>query len=132
MKIFLIQTVTAYICSVVCAICFALIYEGLNILGINMEDFFVGGDKAQVFFSMFLGLPVGGLLGILLIHKLLEAEKSVSISGLLIGWLVSTGCVIGGIPLLDVFGSRAFMFFPLLASWAFMISYRVVLFVGLR
>jgi hypothetical protein len=77
-----------------------------------------------VFSGLFLGMPVGSLVGILLIEKCFNKVQGYNISGLLFGFLLSS--LLGGfisVVLLDTYGSKKYFLIPFIITSFSMIGF---------
>ena len=124
-KKLLLEFIIGCILSVASAICFGLVYTMLYMM-LEAEVFF-GGDKAGPFFILFLGVPIGALLGISLVDKLLFKSQGYNIFGLVLGFILSQFGVVLGIFLLDSIGNTALFFIPLIIGLLSLVGYNVKL-----
>lgn len=88
-------------------------------LGINL-----GGDKMPVLLVLFLGIPLGSLLGILLVDRIAFGYEGYNSIGLGIGFvlcLLAGG--IGSVMLLDQMGKSAAFVVPLLIIFLAFVGY---------
>jgi len=102
---------------------FFIIGSGLSV---TFPDVNFGGDKAGGLWGIIIGMPSGSLAGILIIDKVIYDLKGYNIFGLaigLVGGIIFGG--IGGIFLLDEFGSKALLLIPLLIVAFSMFGYQI-------
>ncbi len=79
-----------------------------------MIGFVWGGDKGQLFSGMFLGLPLGMVLGFLLIDGFLFEMDTRNFPGIVSSFVT---CILGnlaGVYLADNLGGEFLLFFPFL------------------
>jgi hypothetical protein len=114
--------------SLVCGVSFAFIFSlpGISKVGVNL-----GGDKASIFFGIFLGLPIGSLLGILFVDKVFYGFQGYNIWGILIGFTLSFFLGgIGSVVLLDKIGSPAIILAPLIIVLFSLVGYLIPIMKG--
>jgi len=73
-----------------------------------------GGDKSGVFFIVFLGLPIGSLLGFSIVDKALYKTRGWNIIGLGIGLTLSILGALIGIMLISALGVIAVVLVPVM------------------
>ena len=89
---------------------------------LNFMD--LGGDKAGLFFVVFLGFPLGSLLGFSLIDKLFYRAMGINILGIVLGLILSLVGAFIGILLLDIFGIFAVVLLPIIVIVASLTGYQ--------
>ncbi len=75
----------------------------------------LGGDKAGIFGVIFIGMPIGFLLGILLVDKIIFKFEGYNCFGIAVGFILAF--LFGGIAsvfLLDEIGKYAVLVIPLI------------------
>jgi hypothetical protein len=100
----------------------------LQIPGISKLGVYLGGDKASVFVGLFLGLPIGAILGIFLLDKIAFKAQGCNTIGIGIGAALSF--VLGGfgtLLLMSKLGGPAAFVAPLLYVLLALIGYTVAL-----
>lgn len=108
----ILQFIGALSLSIIAGILFYVIGFLMMVLelGINL-----GGDKMPVLLVLFLGIPLGSLLGILLVDRMAFGYEGYNLVGLGIGFVL---CLlvggIGSVMLLDQMGQSAVLIVPLL------------------
>jgi len=122
-RIFL-DFVSSLIMSVIGFIVFAGIYNALDLLKLNIN---FAGDKGKVFFGLLFGLPIGSILGILLIEKLIYKSPNWNIWGIVIAVLLSVISNYLGVIMLDKFGGWFFIIIILLVVSMCVFGYNVTL-----
>jgi len=85
-------------------ICFGAVHDMLY-AKFGIESFF-GGDKAGGFCGLFLGVPIGALVGISMIDKLVFKSHGYNIVGLVVGFIVSQFGIVLGLFLIDKAGNK--------------------------
>jgi len=74
----------------------------------------LGGDKSGIFFIVFLGLPIGSLLGFSIVDKAFYKSRGWNIIGLGIGLTLSILGAIIGIILISALGVAAVVLVPVM------------------
>lgn len=86
-----------------------------SVLANELPNINFGGDKSGIVFGTFLGMPVGGLLGFLVVDKIVYKLETYNFLGLILGF---TGSFlvggIGSVKLLDTIGAKAIFLIPFL------------------
>jgi hypothetical protein len=86
-----------------------------------------GGDKGKVLFGLFLGLPLGSILGIVLTEKLIYKTLGWNIFGIIIAALLSLITNYLGLMMLDKMGSGTIIIIPLFVTVICLFGYHIVL-----
>jgi len=82
-----------------------------SLFGIELEW---GGDKGQVFWGIFLGLPIGSVFGFIVADRLFFRIRDLNLPGISLALVVGVLGNILGIYLLDRLGSEFAFFLPFL------------------
>jgi hypothetical protein len=127
-KIFL-EFCAGLILSVMGFLLFAVIYNALEILKVNINFW---GDKGKVLFGLFFGLPLGSILGILLSEKLIYKTQGWNIPGIVLAVLLSVLSNYLGIIMLEKVGGGFVIFVPLLVVVICLLGYNFGLFFNLN
>ena len=106
-----------------------MFYRVGHYLSNTLNSVNLGGDKSGVFFVIFLGFPLGSLLGFSLIDKLLYKTKGKNILGLAIGLILSFIGAFIGILLLDAFSFFAVFLIPVIIIIGSLIGYQTGLLI---
>lgn len=101
---------------------FWLIDAAIDLVGIDIN---LGGDKGNVFFGLFFGLPMGNLLGINLADRVFFDDRGGNILGLILGLVSGFVAGIIGVFLLDRIGEKAILMIPFLVTLACLLGYRI-------
>jgi hypothetical protein len=79
-------------------------------------ELYLFGDKTDILSGLLFGIPLGGILGILLAEKLVYKTKGWNIIGTAMALILSIiGCLFG-LYMMDVLGSYAICLIPLLVA----------------
>lgn len=97
----------------------------LGHLGIEIA---YGGDKAAILVPLLFGLPLGALVGMVLVEKVVCKTTGWNVLGLLLGLMFSAIAYIVGLGMMDLFGGEAILSVPFLVALARLLGYRI----GLR
>jgi hypothetical protein len=112
---------------VVSAIGFGFFDALLQIPVLSRLQTYLGGDKASVFAGLFLGFPIGGILGILLLDKIVFKTVGYNSLGIVTGLALSL--IFGGIgtvALLSKLGGSTFFIAPFLYVLLALIGYAIL------
>lgn len=103
-----------------------LIFAKLNDLleKLGMELAF-GGDKAAIFWGLFLGLPLGNILGFMMIDKFYNKVEACNISGIIMGFVFGLLGNFAGVYLLDIFGGKFLFVIPILITFLCLCGYKI-------
>ena len=125
MRRILLDFVSSLILSAIGFLLIGYIYQALDL----RYDIGFGGDKGNALIGLFLGLPCGAILGILVVEKLLYKTKGWNVWGIFLAVLLSfiSNCL--GIIMLDKIGGSAAIFILLLVVITCLFGYRIVLFL---
>jgi hypothetical protein len=107
---------------------FGLFWALLRIPWLSRLDIYLGGDKASVFIGLFLGIPVGGVLGIFVLDKVVFKAQGYNLMGIAVGLALSL--ILGGIGtalLMSKFGGQAVFVAPLVFVIFALIGYTIAL-----
>jgi len=115
----LIEFFSSLILSVIAFFMSAGVYSMLNVT--------YGGDKGKVLFGLFLGLPLGSILGIVLTEKLIYKTLGWNIFGIIIAALLSLITNYLGLMMLDKMGSGTIIIIPLFVTVICLFGYHIVL-----
>jgi len=113
--------------SIVGFVCFFVLFFLFEYY-LDVEIFF-GGDKANVFCGLFLGIPIGVLVGISLVDKLVFPSQGYNIYGIVAALILSQLGVILGIWLLDTIGGKAIFLIPFIVTCFSIIGYNSILLI---
>ncbi|MGZ6208472.1 MAG: hypothetical protein ACXWMS_13075 [Syntrophales bacterium] len=93
----------------------------------------LGGDKAGPIWGIIFGMPLGSVIGFLLIDKIFYQFEKNNILGMTIGFLCGFAFGgIGGLFLLDLIGGKAILLIPLLTVCFCLTGYQIGLRNALR
>jgi hypothetical protein len=112
---------------IVSAIGFGFFAALLQIPVLSRLETYLGGDKASVFAGLFLGLPIGGILGILLLDKIAFKTGGYNSIGIVTGLALSL--ILGGIgtlALLSKLGGSTFFIAPFLYVLLALVGYTIL------
>jgi hypothetical protein len=112
---------------IVSAIGFGFFAALLQIPVLSGLETYLGGDKASVFAGLFLGFPIGGILGIFLLDKIVFKTGGYNSVGIATGLAFSL--VLGGIgtvPLLSKIGESTVFIAPFLYVLLALIGYSIL------
>ena len=101
-----VEFLGGYIFSIVGAVCFYVI-SIIHPVRQIVEDY-LGGDKGQGFLIIFLGVPIGTLVGIVLVNKIIFKCAGFKISRLAIGFIISEASIVLGFLVIFVVGCSNF------------------------
>lgn len=87
----------------------------------------LGGDKGGVFVALFLGLPIGSLLGILFIDRVLYNFMKKNVVGVVLGFILSSLGAVESLILLDTIGGTGILFAPGISTCLGMAGYWIPL-----
>jgi hypothetical protein len=99
-----------------------------RIPGLSWLEIYLGGDKAGVFTGLFLGVPIGGVLGIFLLGKVVFKAQDYNIMGIAVGLALSF--IFGGLGtvlLISKLGGQALFIAPFLYVILALIGYTIPL-----
>jgi len=82
------------------------------------------GIKCEIY-MLFLGVPIGFLVGISLVDRLLSKRWKINILGLALGFILSQFGIVLGIFLIDLIGETAFFLIPLEAGFLSLVGYNI-------
>lgn len=84
-----------------------------------------GGDKSNVFIPLFFGVPLGSVLGFVMIDKKIGKKTKINWSGIVLG-IISCAFlgVIGSTVLLDLIGGTAIFFIPIMMVLLALVGYQ--------
>jgi hypothetical protein len=91
------------------------VYTLIDTLDLDID---VGGDKGPFLVGILVGLPVGGVLGTILVGKVFLGERGLSVLGILLSLILVTVANYLGLVMMDRFGSRVALILPLVAAAA--------------
>ncbi len=100
--------------SVVCCICILLVYLLLIYFEIELDVF---GDKTLVLLPIFIGLPVGAIIGNYMAMKRVPINKTLNINNILLSYVLGIIFVIIGVFLMDIVGIAMIVLIPFLVSF---------------
>lgn len=107
---------------------FGFFWALLRIPGLSRLDMYLGGDKASVFTGLFLGIPMGGVLGIFLVDKVVFKAQDYNMIGIAGGLALSF--ILGGLGtvlLMGKLGGQAVFIAPFLYVILALIGYTIPL-----
>ncbi len=99
-----IQYITGCIFGAAGFICF--LFATASIEKLLFTEIFFGGDKSVVFSGLFLGIPIGSLVGLSTIDRLVFRAKRLNKLGLIVGFVISWFGIVFGLYLMDIVGSK--------------------------
>jgi uncharacterized membrane protein YeaQ/YmgE (transglycosylase-associated protein family) len=79
-------------------------------------ELYLFGDKTDILSGLLLGMPLGGILGILLAEKLVYKTKGSNIFGTAMALILSIIGSLFGVYMMDVLGSYVIFLIPLLVA----------------
>jgi hypothetical protein len=121
---------TGLVISVIGGLIFSLIG---NALSNAIETPVYGGDKAGIVWAIVFGMPLGSVIGFLLIDKPLYHFPRNNMLGMIIGFSCgSVFGIVGGGFLLDLIRGKAILIIPLLVVCFCLKGYQIGLKKGLR
>ena len=123
---YLLEYISGVILSIIGFICFGIAYDLLRKIHL---DYFFGGDKSNVFFGLFLGLPIGSILGFCLIEKIYFKVQGFNILGTILGLIINIFACFIGVIFLDKFGEKGIILIPFLIVLLILISYNISYFI---
>ncbi len=122
-KKLLFEFIGAILTSCVLSAGFLFLAKLIDILKLDIN---LGGDKASVFAVIFFGIPIGCLLGILVVDKIIFKYQGYNLLGISLGFVLCF--LIGGIGsvlLIDKIGRSAVFFIPLIIIALSFIGYYI-------
>lgn len=123
MRKIILEFLIGCLLSGTCFVCFCI----LNILFESLDiEMFFGGDQASLFCGLFLGVPIGALVGISLVDKLIFKSQGSHMIGILVGFILGEFGVVLGIWLLDQIGVRAIFLIPFMVTCLSLIGYNII------
>jgi hypothetical protein len=126
MKRIFLDFLSGLILSIIGFLMFAGVYSALELLKIDIS---YGGDKGKVLFGLFVGLPLGSILGIVLTEKFVYKAQGWNIWGIILAALLSVISNYLGIVMLDKIGGGFVIIIPLFAVVMCLFGYHVVLYL---
>jgi hypothetical protein len=94
-----------------------LIFVGVyNLLAAVKINIGFGGDKAKVFTGLFLGLPLGSVLGILLVDRFVYRIEITNYLNPVIGLILGFLGVYCGVIMLDKVGGLSVLLIPIVVT----------------
>jgi hypothetical protein len=111
---------------IVSALGFGFFAALLQIPILSRLETYLGGDKASIFAGLFLGFPIGGILGIFLLDKIAFKTGGYNSMGIVTGLALSL--ILGGIgtvALLSKLGASTVFIAPLLYVLLALIGYTI-------
>jgi hypothetical protein len=87
----------------------------------------LGGDKGGILFGIFLGLPVGSLLGIFLVDEGLFRLKQKNFLGGFLGFILSSVSGVESLIILDELGTVGIILAPAISTLLALVGYWVPL-----
>ena len=108
--------------SVLGGFCFYWFHTILMIVGIEVD---FGGDKSNVFVALFFGMPLGSILGFLLVDRLVYEIQKYNILGIIVG--LAASMILGGIGsilFLDAIGGKAIILIPFMIVCISLVGYQ--------
>lgn len=120
----LFQYFSGLIFSAIGVLLFAGIYRILEMEKLDIE---FGGDKANILFSLFLGLSIGGTFGIVLIEKFVYKVQGWNVLAMVLAIVFGFLGVYLGIVMLDKTGGRfvIFIFMPFFTALMCVLGYNI-------
>ena len=101
------------------------IFIGMLFGGVFNPFNVLGGDKGGVFISIFLGMPLGSILGIIIIDKAVYKLKSYNLLGIFIGFILSFLGGVESVIVLDKFGGTGIVFAPIISTLLALAGYSI-------
>jgi hypothetical protein len=95
-------------------------YALTTILRLNIQ---FGGDKARVFWALFLGLPLGCVLGILAVDKLIYKNDGINLLAAVLALAMGFVGAYIGLVMLDKIGGFAVLFIPMLVAFLCLLGF---------
>ena len=94
-----------------------MIFVGVhNLLSVYKTNIGVGGDKAKIFMGLFLGLPLGNVLGILLVNRFVYKIGAINYFSSVIALILGFLGVYFGVIMLDKVGGLSVLFIPIVVT----------------
>lgn len=84
-----------------------------------------GGDKGKFFWGMFLGLPLGSILGFVLVNRLYFKVATWNSQGMLLAFIVGVFGNFGGLYFMDRLGGGFFLAVPPLVVLACVCAFNI-------
>ena len=100
-------------------LCFA--FGTASLEKVFFTEIFFGGDQSVVFSGLFLGIPIGALVGVSVLDKLVYRKRSWNIFGLIAGFLLGWCGILLAICLLDIFDFKMGVLLGLLETICFIL-----------
>lgn len=124
-KKFVLEFLGALLLATAGSFCSVLFSDVISALKLNIN---LGGDKANVFSVLFIGMPIGSLLGILLVDRIFFKYQGYNLIGLCIGFVLCAFVGgVGSVMLLDEIGGSAVFFIPPLIIFLSFVGYYIPL-----
>ena len=119
------RLVAEFLCSLFFAgvgfLTLAGVYNLIDALNLGM----LGGDKGPVLSGILIGLPTGGIVGIVLMGRIIYGEQGWSLPGAVLALIL---CTIGnyfGLVGMDKLGSRVVVLLPMIAAATCVLGYSI-------
>jgi hypothetical protein len=94
-----------------------LIFVGAhNLLSVVKINIGIGGDKAKIILGLFIGLPLGSVLGIFLVDKFVYKIGAINYFSLIIAVILGFLGVYCGVIMLDKVGGLSVLFIPIVVT----------------
>jgi hypothetical protein len=107
--------ISEFLICLLCSVAGGVLVAGLSwyILGL--------GDRYDIFGGIFIGMPVGCILGLVISKKYLQREESsLSFIGIILGLIVTLIEIVLCLLLVDLFGNYMFLILPIIMSISFL------------
>jgi len=116
----------AYTCSVISAFTLAFF---IDFVDLAVGDCSIAATAKAIGF----GFPIGGVIGIFIYKALSHQFRKINVLGMFLGLVLSTAAAVGGLFLMDIFGSFVGLLFALLFSClCALLGYEVVDRIAIR
>jgi MFS family permease len=122
MKRMSVDFLSSLLFSVAGFLVFAGIYRVLERYGIDID---IGGDKSQVFSGLFIGLPIGGILGTWLSEKVIYGTQGWNVVGVVLSIMLCLACTYLGLAMMDRVGTGFIFVLPVLIGALCVVGYRI-------
>ena len=98
------------------------VYKLITLLRIDIN---FAGDKSNILFPLFFGLPIGSVGGIVLANRLFLDNQRWNILGIVIALILNVAGLIIGVRLLDILGGKFWFLIPVIGSIGTIAGYKI-------
>ena len=120
---FVLKFIFGLFFSIIFGISFAFGVDTIKIVGVFLN---FGGDKTNVIFPLFFGIPLGSVIGFMFFDKVILKFSKINWKGIVLGFLWSAifGTILSLI-LIDKYGSSLVFYLPILMVLIAFLGYQL-------